>query len=119
MAIPLLAPVITFLAGSAFRKIATSLGIVTLLKAFIGSIIITVLPLVLFKTWLIIQSWIITEVMTRAGDIIGEPTSFTIQLTGFAAWAGDLLKLPQCVSVIVSAVITRFCLRPILWLFGS
>ena len=109
--LPFLAPILTATVGSAVAFCLRIFATIFLVKLFLVTLFVTVLPLALYKLWLIIQGWILTEMMERAGGVLGDPSSITITLTGMAAWAGNLLNIPQAVAVIVSATITGFTLR--------
>jgi hypothetical protein len=49
--------------------------------------------------------------ITQMGDVPGSVTSPTI--TGFSGWVAAQCKIPECLSVIGSAVSVKFILRKI------
>jgi hypothetical protein len=111
MPIPLFTPIITASIGAMVAWVLRFITIVLMAKLFILTLIVTILPLVLYKLWLTIQGWMLSELMTRAGGIVGDAPNITVPLAGLAAWAGDLMNIPQAVAVLVSATITGFTLR--------
>ena len=65
MPIPFLAPILTATVGSAVAFCLRIFATIFLVKLFLVTLFVTVLPLALYKLWLIIQGWILTEMMER------------------------------------------------------
>jgi len=90
----------TQLASQALRFLA--------LKSFLSLLLVVGLPLIL-NNFLVS---ILSAVMNKAGSALQlGAQSYVMQLTGLAAYIGNLLNLPLCVSILLGAVSVRFTLK--------
>ncbi len=92
--------------------IAEQMTAALFLKGVMVALTMTVLPVILFKTWLSVQGYVMNMVMSFVESNIGLSAT-TIQLTQFGAWLGAQLNIAQCVSVLLSFVTLGFALRMI------
>jgi len=93
------------------KYLAGILGSVFTLKAFLQLVVLTVLGIIFYN--LIVE--VIQESMNFALAQFGDaPGSVGTQsISGFGGWFAAQVKLPECVSVIGSAVSIKFILRKI------
>ena len=77
------------------------------LKALLVAIIFTLVPIALYKGWLLIQEKLFAFITTNMGnDWSGTIVSFT----GIGGWLADQLRFQECFAVLVSALSVRFIL---------
>lgn len=104
---------ITFIGGIVVKFFSNSVVKYLALKALLLSLFTVILPVVLFKVWLKIQVWVMDflaeNISSLTGGAIAEPA--VVEFTGLAAWLADLLKLPQCASVLLSCAVVSFSLK--------
>ncbi len=75
-------------------------------KTLLISGILTLVPIAIYKGWLLLQEKIMTYI---AGNMTGDIWSGSVvQLTGLAGWLAENLKFQQCFSLLVSALAFRF-----------
>lgn len=79
-------------------------------KLVIWGTMTVILPIVLFNVWIKVQKYILKLAMDQIGEISGVPQAM-IQLTGYAAWFADQLKLTQVVMILLSGALTAWTLR--------
>lgn len=92
--------------------ISRLLGSVFTLKFFMSGVMMTILAVVLYN--LCVTT--IQEVFNFAIEQIGQAGVGSVSnpsITGFAGWFLAQVKLPECLSVIISAVSIKFILRKI------
>lgn len=103
MAIPF-APAII---GAIANLLSSSVARFAALKVLLLSMFTIVLPYVLHK--------VIFFYMERGLSLVNSETTSltatTVELTNMAAWLGNLLKLPLCLSIILAAVSIRLSLK--------
>lgn len=103
----LLGPIIAALA-----KLFTFEGLKYLAtRAMLLTLFTLVLPVVLYNVY----SGIVSELLTwTSSQVTGSSlTGSVISLTGVGAWLADQLRLPQCLSLLLSALGLRFALSAI------
>lgn len=92
--------------------LARIVGSVFGLKFFLGGVIMSILAIVLYNGLVgVIEETLNFAVAQISGVEYGSFTSPSI--SGFAGWFLAQLKLPECISVICSAVAIKFILRKI------
>ncbi|MEN6461034.1 MAG: hypothetical protein ABFC94_06680 [Syntrophomonas sp.] len=92
--------------------ISRLLGSVFTLKFFMSGVMMTILAVVLYN--LCVTT--IQEVFNFAIEQIGQAGIGSVSIpsiTGFAGWFLAQVKLPECLSVMVSAISIKFILRKI------
>ena len=81
------------------------------MKALAITITTLVLPVVLFNVFVKIQETIMNYAVNHVSSSgVG---AVTIELSGMGAWLGEQLQVSLCLSIIMSAVATRFVLNMI------
>ncbi len=78
-------------------------------KAFLTAIILFVLPIGLFKGFEAVMKFALSYAASKVGSSGFSPQ--LLQLTGTAGYVASHLKVPQAVSVMLSAVCLSFTLR--------
>jgi len=78
-------------------------------RAFIIGAIGTLVPIAIFMGWTEICKFIFDASNTQAGTT-GMWTGSIVQYTGLGAWFATQLKMPECMSVLLSAYAVRFAL---------
>lgn len=80
------------------------------IKLLLIGIVVLILPIILKNTFL----WIMQKTLELASSGVDPLTgsgSMTYQFTGLGAYIADSMLLPQCLSIILTAVAVRFILR--------
>ena len=88
----------TFLANSALRFVAW--------KAILTVVVLSVFPILLNNA----LHEVMTTVYAAVNSHGGGPSSFMYQATGFTAWLFNRLRVPEIVSLYVSAIGFKFAL---------
>ncbi len=78
-------------------------------KALLLTITTLILPVVLFNKLVKVQETIMNYALSQVSG--SGVTSASIQIAGVGAWIGQEIQLPLCMSMIMSAVATRFVLN--------
>lgn len=92
--------------------LARIVGSVFGLKFFIGGLLMTILAVILYNGLVgVVEEVLNFAVAQISGLEYGAVASPSV--SGFAGWFLAQLKLPECLSVIVTAVSIRFILRKI------
>ena len=78
-------------------------------KALLLTITTLVLPVILFNVFVKIQESIMTYALSQVSG--SGVSSATIQIAGVGAWIGQEIQLPLCMSMVMTAVATRFVLN--------
>ncbi|MCM2283357.1 MAG: hypothetical protein NDI81_01150 [Desulfobacula sp.] len=68
----------------------------------------TLIPLAIYAGWKLINEQIFNYVLSHTGSV--ESFGALVELTGLAAWLGDLLRFQECFAVLASAMLFRFVL---------
>lgn len=99
---------ISIISGAALRIIGGALTRALIWKAFITSMVVFVLPVVLFKLF----NRILTDTMTYAFSQMDDSNidSVTIALSGLGAWCASQVNLSGCFSVFLSALALKWTL---------
>ncbi len=79
------------------------------IKALLLTITTLILPVILFNVFVKIQETIMNYALSQVSG--SGVTSSTIQIAGVGAWVGQEIQLPLCMSMIMTAVATRFVLN--------
>lgn len=74
------------------------------LKALLIALIYTLLPIALYKGWLIIQEKVLGYLSANVGGF----QSTMLQYTGIAGWLADQLRFAECFTVLISGLTARF-----------
>lgn len=77
------------------------------LKALLIAIVFTLVPIALYKGWLLIHEKLFAYITTNMGDAW---TGTVINLTGLAGWLADQMRFQECFVILVSALTCRFVL---------
>lgn len=77
------------------------------LKALLVALVFTVLPIALYKGWLLVQEKLFAYLSANMGDTW---TGTMVPLTGLGAWIADNLRFQECFMVLASALSVRFIL---------
>lgn len=104
-----MAPVIAAIAGYGAKMLADRVLMWIAIKALLLTLFILVLPVVLKNFFIWILEFINEIIMSKISDT--DLQASMIQLTGLAGYMGNLMKLPQCFNVILSAVAVRITLN--------
>lgn len=80
-------------------------------KSFMSLIVLTVLGIIFYNLMVEVVQESMNFAITQMGDAPGTVSAGSI--TGFAGWVAAQCKIPECLSVIGSAVATKFILRKI------
>jgi hypothetical protein len=110
MAIFPAAGILAWLAAAFAKWTLTSILAFTALKVFLLALVIIVFPIVLMNFFVHLNETILTFAFDHIGASDGLQAT-VIQLSGVAAWAGSLLQLPACLSVLLTAASLSFTLR--------
>jgi len=104
--VPLFSGILTGIAGF-FARIFTVEALKFLAwRAFILFIVFICLPIVLYNVGVDLIFSLIAAAMDYTGSL--GMSDLTIQITGIAGYIADKINLPQCFSVYMSAIATRF-----------
>jgi len=103
--------ILAFLSGKWLAQITLEGLKVAAFKLFMGTIIFTVLPVILYNV--VID--LVVDFMGWALDYIGASgfagDGLLIQLTGMGGWLANVLGLPSMFAMLMSAVAIRFVLN--------
>ncbi len=77
------------------------------LKALLVALIFTLVPIALYKGWLLIQEKLFAFISSNMGDAW---TGTIVSFTGIGGWLADQLRFQECFAVLVSALSFRFVL---------
>ena len=81
-------------------------------KAFLYGLFTLVLPVVLFKLFSKILLWTM-EYCQSVITVSGGVPSTMVELTQMGAWMADCTRLPECISIFLSALALKFTLQMI------
>ena len=100
--------ILAVVAGWITEKLAAEALRFFLLKAFLTTLLVFALPIVL-NNFII---GILTAVINKASSVAsGGVQSHIMQLTGVSAYFADLLQVPLFLSILLGAVSVRFSLK--------
>jgi hypothetical protein len=113
MALPaLLIPLFSGLAGSIGGVVAKTLSVETIkflaMRALIMFTVFVALPVVMYNVGVDLIFSLIEAGMDYAGTL--DADSLTIQLTGMAGWIAEQIRLPECMSIYMTAISTKFAM---------
>lgn len=96
------------IAGAVTRFLSTSVVAWVAFKAFLLTLFVVVMPIVLKNLLILIMS----EIMAALPDGSGSGfDSFIISLSGVGAYLGGCFQLPLCFSIIISASLYRLTIN--------
>jgi hypothetical protein len=110
MAIFPVAGLLTWFASAFAKWTLTSILAFTAIKVFLLALVIIVFPIVLMNFFVRLNETIMTFAFDHIGASDGLQAT-VVQMTGVAAWAGALMQLPACLSVLLTAASLSFTLR--------
>lgn len=99
---------LTSLTATTVKQFAVRVGLFLAIKAVITTLFMLALPLLIFKAWFIIQTYVLEFVQTKIDFTSFFSSATTVDLTGVGAYLADHLQLSQGVSVVLSAVVLSF-----------
>lgn len=103
-------PIIAALGGVALRFLSVGVLQFIALKAFIWTVGVTILPIIIYN----VISKILQEMMNYASAHITSQVGtqgLLLQFTGMAAWIFDEMNLTVSITLIFSAISLRFMLN--------
>ena len=101
--------IIAVIGGLIAKLFAASVIKFLAIKAILLTLTTLVLPVVLFNVFVKVQESIMNYALSQVSS--SGVTSSTIQIAGVGAWVGQEIQLSLCMSMIMSAVATRFVLN--------
>ena len=90
------------------KQAAMLVAMWVLFRAFIMGVITLVLPVILYKGWLIVNEQVFAEIASVGATGVN---SVVVQFTGMGAWVANHLRLPECIAVMLSGASAQFLLR--------
>lgn len=93
------------------KWLAALLGSVFTFKTFLSVMFMAILGIIFYNLMVEVIQESMNFALTQMGSTPGSVTAPTI--TGFAGWVAAQCKIPECISVIGSAVAVKFILRKI------
>lgn len=106
----MIAPVLTVL-GSFFTT-QLSAGVLRwiAMKAVLVGLFTVVLPIALIKSWMLIKEYVVSYAMSFITSLDFFESSTVVEMTGLGGYLFTVLKIPECVSIILSASVIAFIL---------
>ena len=94
------------------RWLSDNLSRMLVLKALLVFLIVTILPIVLINTFDYILGEIIDASLQLSRNNI-DSSAFTavVNFSGFGAWAASKARVPECLTIITTALSVRWALN--------
>ena len=96
-----------------FVWLSRLLGGIFGLKTFIGGLLMVIMGVILYNLCVEITEEILNFTLSQVNDVTFEGGITSPSVSGFAGWLMAQLKVPECLSVIITCVSLRFVLRKI------